>query len=97
MIRGTPSRFPPSQSSQRAAATAYAGLKVYHAPLTAAFVGRAISLTPERQRIYENMRFASEADARKQLAQLLAHMLPLVEEIRASLDRMGANFPDRVG
>ena len=92
-IRGLADGLP----SERAAKQAYAGLKPYHTAFTSAFVSRATSLCPERSKIIEKLRFASEAASKQQLSAFLGLMEPLVEEIRAFLDHVGANFPDRIG
>lgn len=84
------------QASARAAQHAYGGLRPYHNMLTAAFVGRALALCPDRRRILEKLQLASEAHALRELRELLALTEPLVAEIERSLESMDANFPDRV-
>ena len=64
--------------------------------LTAAFVGRALALTPKRQHILQRLEFESEAAAQASMQELLAGLEPLVVSIEASLDAMGANFPEKV-
>lgn len=84
------------KESNRAASEAYNGLKIYHRPLTSAFVSRATSLCPKRDLILERM-FPDEATAKSQLKTFLGLMEPLTRDIRSSLEAMGANYPDRVG
>jgi hypothetical protein len=84
--------------SREAAAAAYdSTLRIYHSAMTAAFVSRAMSLCPERDKIIERLRLPSEAVGKEQLATFLGLMEPLVNEIRSFLDASGANFPDRIG
>ena len=83
--------------AHHAASAAYDGLRIYHRPLTSAFVSRATSLCPKRASILERMSFPDEATARSQLKTFLGLMEPLTRDIRSSLEAMGANYPDRVG
>lgn len=84
------------KTSSNAAKDAYKGLRPYHNMLTAAFVGRALALTPKRQHILQRLEFESEAAAQASMQELLAGLEPLVVSIEASLDAMGANFPEKV-
>ena len=93
-IRGLADGLP----SREAAAAAYdRTLRMYHSAVTAAFVSRAMSLCPERERIIERLNLPSEEAGKQQLATFLGLMEPLVEEIRAFLTAQSANFPDRIG
>ena len=93
-IRGLADGLP----SREAAGAAYdSTLRMYHSLMTAAFVSRAMTLCPERDKIIERLRLPSEEVGREQLAAFLGLMEPLVEEIRSFLDASGANFPDRIG
>jgi len=93
-IRGLADGLP----SDKAAKRAYdQKLKMYHTHFTSVFVSRATSMCPDRSKVIEKLRFPSEAAGKQQLSKFLGLMEPLVEEIRASLDDAGANFPDRIG
>ena len=93
-IRGLADGLP----SREAAAAAYDNtLRMYHSAVTAAFVSRAMSLCPDREKIIERLNLPSEEVGKQQLDAFLGLMEPLVEEIRGFLDAMGANFPDRIG
>ena len=86
------------RASREAARVAYEStLQMYHSSLTSAFVSRAVGLCPERGKILEKLQYASEAEARRPLLTLLSLLEPLTAEIRAFMEQMGANFPDRIG
>ena len=83
-------------ASSQAAKDAYKDLRPYHNMMTAAFVSRALGLTPKRKNILQRLKIESEEAAHAQLCVLLEAMEPLVDTVERALEQLGANFSNRV-